>query len=212
MSRVPYGVLISGSGTNLQALLDASAAPDFPARPAVVVSNRRDAFGLERARAAGVPAVWLPHRGKAREDFDAELVTVLREHGVEWVVMAGFMRIVTPVLLGAFPDRILNIHPSLLPAFPGVRAQQQAHDYGARIAGATVHFVSLEMDTGPIILQGATPVVAGEDAEALRQRILSIEHQILPRALSLAVRGQLQIDGRTVTLPDDEPGWRWITP
>lgn len=208
-ARVPFGVLISGSGTNLQALLDAAADPDYPGRPAVVISNRRDARGLERARAAGVPAVWLPHRGKTREAFDTELVDCLRQHGAEWIAMAGFMRIVTPVLLGAFPGRILNIHPSLLPAFPGVRAQQQAHDYGVRIAGATVHFVSAEMDTGPIILQGATPVRADEDAEALRQRILAIEHEIYPRALSLALRGRLSVEGRRVRLPLDEPGWRW---
>ncbi|MFT4976141.1 MAG: phosphoribosylglycinamide formyltransferase-1 [Myxococcota bacterium] len=209
-SRVPFGVLISGGGTNLQALLDAAAHDDYPGRPVVVISNRRDAGGLDRARAAGVPACWLPHRGRPREEFDAELVTLLREHGAQWVAMAGFMRIVTPVFLSAFRDRVLNIHPSLLPAFPGVRAQQQAHDYGVRIAGATIHFVSPEMDTGPIILQGATAVSPDDDAEALQQRILRIEHQLYPRALALALRGQLRIEGRRVILPPDEPGWRWL--
>lgn len=211
-ARTPFGVLISGSGTNLQALLDAAAQPDFPGRPAVVISNRRDAYGLERARAAGVPAVWLPHRGKAREDYDAELVDCLREHGVEWVAMAGFMRLVSSVLIDAFPGRILNIHPSLLPAFPGIRAQQQAHRYGVRIAGVTVHLVSLEMDTGPIILQGATPIRSGEEPESLRQRLLSIEHQLYPRALALALRGDLRVEGRTVLLPPDVPGWLWVPP
>ena len=210
--RIPFAVLISGSGTNLQALLDAAAQPDFPGRPAVVISNRRDAYGLERARAAGVPAIWLPHRGKAREDYDAELVHCLREHRVEWVAMAGFMRIVSAVLIEAFPGRILNIHPSLLPAFPGIRAQQQAHRYGVRIAGVTVHLVSLEMDTGPIILQGATPIRSGEAPEQLRQRLLDIEHQLYPRALSLALRGALRVEGRTIVLPPDEPGWLWAPP
>ena len=141
MPRVPFGVLLSGSGTNLQALLDAAAQPDFPGRPAVVISNRRDAYGLERARQAGVPAVWIPHRGKDREEFDAELVATLRAHAVEWVALAGFMRLVTPTFLDAFPQRVINIHPALLPAFPGVDGQGQAHAYGVRIAGATVHFV-----------------------------------------------------------------------
>lgn len=208
-ARVPFGILISGGGTNLQALLDAASAPEFPGTPAVVISNRRDAYGLVRAQKAGVPAVWLPHRGKPREAYDAELVRCLQEHGVQWVVMAGFMRLVTPVLLSAFPDRVLNIHPSLLPAFPGIHAQKQAHDYGVRLAGATVHLVSLEMDAGPIVLQGATPVVAGDDPDALQQRILRIEHTIYPRALALALRGQLRLVGRKIQLPPGEEGCVW---
>ena len=152
------GVLLSGSGTNLQALLDACAEPDFPARVAVVISNRRDAYGLERARAAGVPALWVPHRGREREAFEDALTETLQDHGVEWVACAGFMRLLTPHFLDRWTHRVLNIHPSLLPAFPGVDAQGQAHGYGVRIAGCTVHFVDAGTDTGPIIAQGAVPV------------------------------------------------------
>jgi phosphoribosylglycinamide formyltransferase-1 len=193
-------VLISGSGTNLQALLDACAAPSFPARVAVVISNRRDAFGLERARAAGVPAVWIPHRGKTRGAFDAELVAALQGHGVEWVCLAGFMRIVTPVFLGAFPQRVLNIHPALLPAFPGIQAQAQALAAGVKVAGATVHFVDAGTDTGPIIAQGAVPVRDDDDEDALKARILAVEHELYPRALRQAVEGRLRIDGRRVVV------------
>jgi phosphoribosylglycinamide formyltransferase-1 len=193
-------VLISGSGTNLQALLDACAAPDFPARVAVVISNRRDAYGLERARAAGVPAVWVPHRGKARADFDAELVAALREHGAQWVCLAGFMRIVTPVFLDAFPQRVLNIHPALLPAFPGVHAQAQALAAGVKVAGATVHFVDAGTDTGPIIAQGAVPVLDDDDEDALKARILAVEHELYPRALRQAVEGRLRVEGRRVVV------------
>ena len=139
MSRVPVGVLISGRGSNLQALLDASADPDFPAQVVVVVSNRRGVAGLDRARAAGVPTVVVPSRKRVREEFDADLVGVLQEHGVEWVALAGFMRLLTATFLDAFPGRVLNIHPSLLPAFPGLHAQAQALAAGVRIAGATVH-------------------------------------------------------------------------
>lgn len=198
--KTPVGVLISGSGTNLQALLDACAAPDFPARVAVVISNRRDAYGLERARAAGVPAVWVPHRGKARADFDAELVAGLREHGAQWVCLAGFMRIVTPVFLDAFPQRVLNIHPALLPAFPGVHAQAQALAAGVKVAGATVHFVDAGTDTGPIIAQGAVPVLDDDDEDALKARILAVEHELYPRALRLAVEGRLRVEGQRVVV------------
>lgn len=198
--KTPVGVLISGSGTNLQALLDACAAPDFPARVAVVISNRRDAYGLERARAAGVPAVWVPHRGKARADFDAELVAALREHGAQWVCLAGFMRIVTPVFLDAFPQRVLNIHPALLPAFPGVHAQAQALAAGVKVAGATVHFVDAGTDTGPIIAQGAVPVLDDDDEDALKARILAVEHELYPRALRQAVEGRLRVEGRRVVV------------
>ena len=207
MSRVPFGVLLSGSGTNLQALLDAAAQPDFPGRPAVVISNRRDAYGLERARQAGVPAVWIPHRGKDREEFDAELVATLRAHAVEWVALAGFMRLVTPTFLDAFPQRVINIHPALLPAFPGVDGQGQAHAYGVRIAGATVHFVDGGTDTGPIILQGAVPVLPDDTRDTLQARILKVEHQLYPRALALALSGQLSLEGRHVRLPAGVPGW-----
>ena len=189
MSRVPVGVLISGRGSNLQALLDASADPDFPAQVVVVVSNRRGVAGLDRARAAGVPTVVVPSRKRVREEFDADLVGVLQEHGVEWVALAGFMRLLTATFLDAFPGRVLNIHPSLLPAFPGLHAQAQALAAGVRIAGATVHQVTPGMDEGPIVAQGAVPVLPGDTEDSLSRRILEVEHRIYPAALAASVRG-----------------------
>ncbi len=209
--KTPVGVLISGGGTNLQALLDACADPEFPARVAVVISNRRDAYGLERARQAGVPAVWLPHRRKSREDFEDELLSCLREHEVEWICLAGFMRLLTGRFLGAYAERVLNIHPALLPAFPGTHGQQQAFDYGVRIAGCTLHFVDEGTDTGPIIAQGAVPVLPTDDEDALKARILGVEHILYPRVLRWAVEGRLQIEGRKVRvdLPDGEQPFHW---
>lgn len=188
MNRAPVGVLISGRGSNLQALLDAAADPAYPARIAVVASNRPEAAGLERARAAGVPAVVVPSRGRSRVDFEEELVATLHAHDVEWVALAGFMRLLTPRFLAAFPGRVLNIHPSLLPAFPGLRAQAQALRAGVRIAGATVHRVTAGTDEGPILAQGAVPVMPGDTEDALAARILGVEHRIFPAALAAAVR------------------------
>lgn len=210
--RVPVGVLLSGRGTNLQALLDACAQPGFPARVAVVLSNRRDAGGLQRARDAGVPATWIPHRGKARADHEAELVAALEAHGCRWVCCAGYLRVLTPAFLDAFPGRVLNIHPSLLPAFPGLRGPDQARAHGARIAGATVHLVTPGMDEGPIVCQGACPVLPQDTDEALAARILRLEHQLYPRALRWAVEGRLSLDGRAVSvdLPPGEQTWAWL--
>lgn len=210
--RVAVGVLASGSGTNLQALLDACANPSFPARIAVVLSNRKDARALNRARAAGVPALFLPKRRQtSRAAYDASLVAALRDHGVLWVCLAGYMRLVSPTFLSAFPDRVLNIHPALLPAFPRLHAQQQALDHGVRIAGATVHFVDGGCDTGPVICQGAVPVFQDDDATSLSARILTVEHQLYPRALRMAVEGRLVLRGRLVEV-DLRPGesrWLW---
>ena len=209
-SRVPVGVLASGSGTNLQALLDACAAPAFPARIAVVVSNRGDARALQRARDARVPAVHLPKpRAQAREAYDAAVVSVLREHRVQWVCLAGYMLLVTPVFLDAFPSRVLNIHPALLPAFRGLHAQQQALDAGVRIAGATVHVVELGMDLGPIVCQGAVPVMPDDDLATLQARILAMEHRLYPQALQWAAEGRLHVEAGRVRLdvPEGEHGW-----
>lgn len=206
--RAVVGVLVSGSGSNLQALIDAARDPAYPARIAVVLSNVADAYGLERARAAGIPALALSHRDggaapgaspdEQRRAYDARLVELLRQHGVEWVCLAGFMRLVTPVFLDAFPHRVLNIHPALLPAFPGTHGHQQAIDGCVRIAGATVHFVDAGTDTGPIIAQGAVPVLPGDDAERLRDRLLPVEHRLYPMALRWAVTGQVSVvEGRT---------------
>ncbi len=208
--NTPVGVLLSGSGTNLQALLDA-AAEGTSFRIAVVISNRRDAHGLERARQAGVPAVWIPHRGKEREAHEAELVAALREHGAEWVALAGYMRLLKTTLLAAFPQRVLNIHPALLPSFPGTHGQRQAFEYGVRIAGCTLHFVDHGTDTGPIIAQGAVPVLPDDDEDALKARILGLEHELYPRVLRWAVEGRLRIDGRRVhvDLPEGEEAFVW---
>lgn len=197
------GVLVSGSGTNLQAILDAVAGGTLDARVAVVVSNVATAKGLDRARAAGIPAVVVDHKAfSTREAFDAELVSVLRAHGVSCVVLAGFMRLVTPVLLGAFPDRVVNIHPSLLPAFPGKDAQAQALRYGVRFAGCTVHFVDAGTDTGPVIAQAVVPVLPSDDEHALAARILVEEHRLLPSVLGAIAAGRVTVE-RT-----GEPGAR----
>lgn len=196
--RVPVGVAISGSGSNLQALLDAFAADDAPAQICVVVSNRADAFGLERARRAGVPGVVLPHKGRERAAFDADLAQIFVDHGAQWVCLAGFLRVVGPGLLDRFPGRVLNIHPALLPAFPGLHAQAQALEAGARVAGATVHFVDGGVDTGPIVAQGAVPVLPDDDLAALQGRVLAMEHRLYPLVVRLAAEGRLELDGRRV--------------
>lgn len=206
------GVLISGSGTNLQALLDAAAEPGFPAEIAVVVSNRSGAFGLERARAAGVPTVVIKASEQPdRAAYDAALVAALRAHAVDWVCLAGFMRLVTGVLLSAFPRRVLNIHPALLPAFPGLHAQGQAHAYGVRIAGCTVHLVDEGTDTGPIVAQGAVPALPTDDEDALQRRILRMEHRLYPRVVRWAAEGRLGGEGRAVALdlPAGEAPFAW---
>ena len=193
------GVLVSGSGSNLQAILDACANGSLDATVKVVLSNKPEVYALERAARAGVAHTVLSHKGFAsREAYDGALVRVLREHGVDTVVLAGFMRIVTPTLLDAFAQRVINVHPALLPAFPGVDGQQQAWDYGAKIAGCTVHFVDAGTDTGPIIAQSAVPVLEEDTVESLRARILVEEHRLLPSALQLLAQGRLAIDGRRV--------------
>jgi phosphoribosylglycinamide formyltransferase 1 len=191
---IRLGVLVSGTGTNLQAILDAVAEQRLDARVEVVVSNVVGASALARARAAGVATLVVDHREHAdRRAFDAALVEVLRARGVEVVVLAGFMRLLTGVLLDAFPMRVVNVHPSLLPAFPGVHSQKQALDYGVRVAGCTVHFVDAGTDTGPIIAQAAVPVDDDDDEESLRLRILAREHELLPRVLQWLAEGRVAV-------------------
>jgi phosphoribosylglycinamide formyltransferase 1 len=196
MSRV--GILVSGRGSNLQALIDASRDGRLGGDIALVLSNVETAPALERARAAGVPARFRDHRGQAREAFDQELVTLLLEHGVDLVCLAGFMRRLSPVLLRAFPGRVLNVHPSLLPAFPGLEAQRQALEYGVKVSGATVHLVDEGLDSGPIVLQEAVPVLDADTPESLSARILLAEHRIYPRAVKLLLEGRYRLDGRRV--------------
>jgi phosphoribosylglycinamide formyltransferase-1 len=190
-------VLISGRGSNLQALIDAVSRGTLDAEIALVVSNRPGAAGLERARAAGIETLTIPHRDyPTREGFEAVLVRELRERRVALVCLAGFMRLLGPTFLDAFPNAILNIHPSLLPSFPGVDAQKQALEHGAKVAGATVHFVTGELDGGPIIRQSAVPVRDDDTPETLAARILEVEHRIYPEAIGLVLDRGWMIDGR----------------
>jgi phosphoribosylglycinamide formyltransferase 1 len=190
------GVLISGRGTNLQALIDAAAGGRLGGRIAVVISNVETAPGLERARQAGVPALFRDHRGRAREDFDAELLALLREHAVDLVCLAGYMRLLSPAFIRAFAGRILNVHPSLLPAFPGLEAQRQAWEHGVKVSGATVHLVDEGLDSGPIVLQEAVPVLSADSPDALAARILEAEHRIYPRAVRAILEGRCRVEGR----------------
>lgn len=188
------GVLVSGSGSNLQAILDAVAAGRLHAKIGVVVSNVAMAKALDRAKKAGIETAVVDHKAHAsREAFDAAVVEILRRKGVDVVVLAGFMRIVTPVLLDAFPHRVVNIHPALLPAFPGVHAQRQALAYGVRVSGCTVHFVDTGMDTGPIIAQATVPVLDDDTEETLRDRILAQEHALLPEVLGWIAEGRVEV-------------------
>lgn len=194
-------VLGSGRGSNFQSLLDAARAGRLPARIVCVISDHADAAILDRARAAGVPAFAVdcaPFRTKLEGAGEARAIELLRAHGADTIALAGFMRIVKPGLLRAFPGRIVNIHPSLLPAFPGLRAWQQALDYGAKVTGCTVHFVDEGMDTGPIILQRAVPVLDGDTPETLHARIQIEEHIAYPLALQYLAEGRLRIEGRRV--------------
>jgi phosphoribosylglycinamide formyltransferase-1 len=191
------GVLISGRGSNLQALIDAIEDGRLDARIAVVISNRDDAGGLERARRVGIDTLVRDHRGwPSRDDFDRALAEDLRARGVELVCLAGFMRRVGPPLIGAFPDAIVNIHPSLLPAFPGLDAQHQALAHGVRVSGVTVHFVTAELDAGPIIVQRAVPVLENDTEETLAARILVEEHKAFPEAVQRVLDGAWTVDGR----------------
>jgi phosphoribosylglycinamide formyltransferase 1 len=191
------GVLISGRGSNLQALIDAIKSKALDATIVVVISNRQDAGGLERARAAGIESIVMSHRDFAsRDDYDRALASELRARDVGLVCLAGFMRLVGAELIDAFSGRILNIHPSLLPAFPGLDAQQQAIDHGVRVSGVTVHLVTAELDGGPIVVQRAVPVLPGDTAESLAARILEEEHRAYPDAVKMILDGGWRLDGR----------------
>jgi phosphoribosylglycinamide formyltransferase-1 len=192
------GVLVSGRGSNLQALIDAARRGELGGEIAVVVSNVEAAEGLERARKAGVPAVFRDHRGKKREAYDAEIVEILRAHQVDLVCLAGFMRLLSPVFVRAFPGRIVNIHPALLPAFPGLDAQRQAWEHGVKVSGATVHLVDEGLDSGPIVAQSAVVVPSSDTPETLAARILEAEHRLYPRAVRTLLEGRCRVEGRRV--------------
>jgi phosphoribosylglycinamide formyltransferase 1 len=200
--RLRVGVLASGRGSNLQALLDASARPDYPAQVVLVISDRERAAALDRARAAAVEALFVnPKDFGDRESFDLALVRELRARRVGLVCNAGYMRILSPAYCRAFAGRAMNIHPSLLPAFPGLHAQRQALEHGAKVAGATVHFVDDgPVDTGPIILQASVPILPNDSEESLAARILVEEHRLYPEAVRLFAEGRLEVVGRRVII------------
>jgi len=193
------GVLLSGRGSNFVALADSVAAGRIPdAEIAIVVSNREGAAGIDKAKDRGIPTRVIPSKGLEREPYDRQVVAVLREHGVDLICLAGYMRLLSPYFVASFPNRILNIHPSLLPSFPGLESQRQALEYGVKIAGCTVHFVDENLDAGPIVLQAAIPV-HDEDTEAtLSERILVEEHRIYSEAVRIVLEGKFKIAGRRV--------------
>lgn len=206
MALLSIGILASGSGTNFESIAEAVSSGRIAARIPLLLCNRPAAGVLAKADARGIPVRVLEHRGfPSREDFDNAVAGILEDAGVELVAMAGFDRIVTGALLRRFPQRVVNIHPALLPSFRGTDAQAQAAAYGVTIAGATVHFVDEDVDHGPILLQGAVPVVPGEDAAAVRQRILAVEHRIYPEALRLIADGRVRVEGRFVHVQGRRP-------
>ena len=199
--RIRLGALVSGRGSNLQAIIDAVEKGTLDSVVALVVSNKAEAPALERARARGIPAIFLdPKLSPAREQYDAFILEHLRKHEVDLVVLAGYMKIVTPVLINAYPYCMMNIHPSLLPAFAGLAAQKQALDWGVKVAGCTVHFVTEGVDCGPIIRQAAVPVHENDTEETLAARILIEEHRIYCEAIQLFAEGRLIVEGRRVRI------------
>jgi len=193
------GVLLSGRGSNFEALAASVEAGRIPnAEIAIVLSNQENAPGLERARARGIAARAIPSKGLEREAYDKQIVAALQEKGVELVCLAGYMRLLSPYFVSAFPNRILNIHPSLLPAFPGLEAQRQALEHGAKVSGCTVHFVDEHLDAGPIILQAVVPVEDSDTPDTLSARILCEEHRIYSEAVRIVLEGRYRIEGRRV--------------
>ena len=193
------GVLLSGRGSNFEALADSVAAGRIPnADIAVVISNREGAPGIERAATRGIPAKVIPSKGLEREAYDKQVAAVLQEYNVDLVCLAGYMRLLSPFFVAAYRGRILNIHPSLLPSFPGLEAQRQALEFGARFSGCTVHFVDENLDAGPIILQAVVPILDDDTPESLAARILKEEHRIYTEAVNLVLQGRTRIEGRRV--------------
>ena len=206
---VRLGVLASGRGSNLQAIIEAIEQRALSAEIAVVLSNKQEAVALERARKHGAPSVWLdpkPFAGRpaSREAYDRAVLEVLQKHEVDLVLLAGYMKIVTAVLVTAYQNRMMNIHPSLLPSFPGLDVQKKAIEHGCKIAGCTVHFVTEGVDEGPIIIQAAVPIAEGDTPETLAARILEHEHRIYPRAIQLYAEGRLRVEGRRVLVAEPD--------
>jgi phosphoribosylglycinamide formyltransferase 1 len=209
-SPLRVAVLASGRGSNLQAVIDAIDAGEVHAQIVAVISNKKDAAALERARQHGLPDLFVdpkPFAGQpdSREAYDRALLEILQERQVELVLLAGYMKIVTAVLVNAFANRMMNIHPALLPMFPGLDVHKKAIDWGCKLAGCTVHFVTEGVDEGPIILQAAVPILDSDTAESLSARILEQEHKIYPRAVQLFAEGRLSVDGRRVLIAEGKP-------
>jgi len=195
----PIGVLLSGRGSNFEALADSVSAGRIPnAEIAIVISNQPNAAGLQRAEARGIPTRLIPSKGLQREAYDRQVVAVLQEFNVDLICLAGYMRLLSPYFVAAFPQKILNIHPSLLPSFPGLESQKQALDHGVKFAGCTVHFVDENLDAGPIILQAVVPVLDSDDEHTLSARILKEEHRIYSEAVKFILEGKYRIEGRRV--------------
>jgi phosphoribosylglycinamide formyltransferase-1 len=195
------GVLVSGNGSNLQSIIDHIEKGSLKAIIKIVISNSPDAYGIIRAKKHGIPvAVIKNSEFKNKEKFDLELIRILKSHNVDLVILAGFMRIITPILLNAFPQKVMNIHPALLPSFPGTHGQKQALEYGVKLSGCTVHFVDEGVDTGPIIIQSAVQVFDDDTEETLAARILKEEHRIYPQAIQLFTEGKIEITGRKVRI------------
>ena len=198
---LPIAVLVSGSGSNLQAMIDRIEAGVLDARISLVLSNKEDAYGLTRAANHAIPNLCLPHTDfPDRAAFDAAMIAAIKESGAQAVVLAGFMRMLTPAFLQAFPGRVLNIHPALLPSFPGVNGQSDAADYGVKLAGCTVHFVDEIMDNGPVVVQAAVPAYPEDDGQTLGARILRLEHRVLSQAVHWLATDRLTVEGRKVKL------------
>lgn len=199
--KLPVGVLVSGNGSNLQAIIDNSQSGRIDAEVKVVISDQKEAFAVVRAEQAGIPAIICERKDYAsKRDFENAIIATLKGKGVELVCLAGFMRLLSPHFVKQFPGRIMNIHPALLPSFPGLHAQKQALDHGVKISGATVHFVDEGMDTGPIIIQTAVPVLEGDTEKTLTARILKEEHRIYSEAIQLYAEGRLEIRGKSVII------------
>ncbi|MFH1829286.1 MAG: phosphoribosylglycinamide formyltransferase [Pseudomonadota bacterium] len=204
--KIALGILVSGSGTNLQAIIDAASREKINAEVKIVISDVLEAKALERARKHNTPAIVIERKSfESKKAFEQEIADTLKKHGVELVCLAGFMRIIGRTILDAFPNQIINIHPALLPSFPGLDAQKQAFDYGVKVSGATVHFVDEKTDHGPIICQVAVDVHEDDTVETLKARILKQEHRIYPEAIQLIAEGRVSINGRTVHISDQLP-------
>lgn len=200
---VDIGVLVSGSGSNFQSIIDQIEKGNLDASIKVVISNNPDAYALERAKKHNIPAVVIDHNNfQDRDEFDQKMIDILNSYSVELVIMAGFMRILTPLFIKAFPMRIMNIHPALLPSFQGIHAQERAFDYGVKFSGCSVHLADEGVDTGPIIIQSVVPVYIDDTAETLQQRILKEEHRIFPQAIQFYAEDKLEIIGRKVRVKD----------